>query len=386
MKVLHETFDLEAEFRKLILTIYQRTKKHFQRHLWFHVRKAIIVFHHILSKKGADVNISHNNYTALKAACEGNSLSIIKCLIEHGASPNEVIDTNGMTILHYACKISDTKIVKYLISKNADVNSITNGKWQNGIYEEGYMMPIHYACIKGSKDTVSLLHQHKATLNHETYDEKLPIHFACESGSVELVRHLIMCSADINCPSYGGKVPLHYAIEKGHNNLTQYLLLNGANSSIVTNDNMNPLCFATMSGKRSIIKTLIKYAPSCIKLFVDSAIRFALQSSTLNVPIIEELMEQENVNLIDPDQNGKCPVHIICEHKSKELLQQIISKNIDINAVNNEGRTPLHICCMNTWCDGVKTLIEHGANSQIEDSNKKKPSDLTENTEILFLL
>ena len=76
-----------------------------------------------LIKKGADVNIIHNDYTALKASCESKSFQCFKLLIEHGASPNEVIDRSGMTILHYACKLGNFKIVKYLVSNKANFNT-----------------------------------------------------------------------------------------------------------------------------------------------------------------------------------------------------------------------------------------------------------------------
>ena len=101
--------------------------------------------------------------------------------------------------------------------------------------------------------------------------------------------------------------------------------------------------------------------------------------------MIEELLNTEGADLEKPNPNGNYPIHQICEHQSLELLQKIIKKNVNLNIVNRDKQTALHIACKNNWIEGVKLLLEHNADSDLQDNEGKKPPDLTDNTDILSL-
>src|SRR5688500_11448494 len=63
--------------------------------------------------------------TALLFAAEKGNLSIVKYLIDNGASVNDVSRYSGFTALHCASLNGRIEIVKYLIDNGASVNDVS---------------------------------------------------------------------------------------------------------------------------------------------------------------------------------------------------------------------------------------------------------------------
>ena len=68
-------------------------------------------------------------------------------------------------------------------------------------------------------------------------------------------------------------------------------------------------------------------------------------------------------------------------HKSSfsgnlNLLEKDLDKGLDINGVDDWGRTALHLSVENEWHDMTKLLLERGADPQISDKRGKRPLDL----------
>jgi ankyrin repeat protein len=77
-----------------------------------------------LLEKGADVNTTDKyGRTLLRIAVDEdeNATEIVKALLEKGAKPDEVRDTNMTTPLQIAAEIGNVEIVKALLDAGADV-------------------------------------------------------------------------------------------------------------------------------------------------------------------------------------------------------------------------------------------------------------------------
>ncbi|CAH3040637.1 unnamed protein product [Porites lobata] len=72
------------------------------------------------------------------------------------------------------------------------------------------------------------------------------------------------------------------------------------------------------------------------------------------------------------------PVLMSCAASSGnvETLEELVNQGADVNASTNyDGRTPLHIACMEGNTEAVKFLLEHGASTQVKDRFKSSPLD-----------
>ena len=59
----------------------------------------------------------------------------------------------------------------------------------------------------------------------------------------------------------------------------------------------------------------------------------------------------------------------------KILIQYFIDRKLNLNTINNEGKTPLHLAMKKGNIDIIELLIENGANTKIKDKKGKKPID-----------
>ena len=62
------------------------------------------------------------------------------------------------------------------------------------------------------------------------------------------------------------------------------------------------------------------------------------------------------------DDNGKTPLHNVAEEGHKEIAELFIAAGADVNAKNNLGGTPLHEAAASGHKEIVEVLITKGAN------------------------
>ena len=87
----------------------------------------------------------------------------------------------------------------------ADVNSKGDNDWTS----------LHFACLNGNTQLVSLLLFNEANIDAETTLKFTPLIIACQKGHEEIVQVLINSGADINCKDVYNNTPLHYAAQNG---------------------------------------------------------------------------------------------------------------------------------------------------------------------------
>ena len=75
--------------------------------------------------------------------------------------------------------------------------------------------------------------------------------------------------------------------------------------------------------------------------------------------------------LILPISKAKTPLHIAFEISNKVLAQYLIDADVDVNAQDAQGRTPLMLCFENQMLDFVRELLEKGANPDLLDATGK---------------
>jgi len=75
--------------------------------------------------------------------------------------------------------------------------------------------PLHYAALRGQKETAKLLISSGADVNAKNEEGGTPFHLAAEEGHQQIVELLISKNADINARDNKGKTPLDWAATWG---------------------------------------------------------------------------------------------------------------------------------------------------------------------------
>jgi ankyrin repeat protein len=147
--------------------------------------------------------------------------------------------------------------------------------------------------------------------------------------------------ADVNILAENGRAPLHYAAE---NDITLLYLLHECS----TDPFFLEYFFSMHKSKSS--KFQINYN---------------------NLDCVKELI----LRGADTNQNNNSvtPFHLASSHKFSELIKLLV--NHDINALNGNNQTPLHLSCEVRAMDDAEFLIKSGARLNLVDEFGKTPME-----------
>lgn len=99
-----------------------------------------------------------------------------------------------------------------------------------------------------------------------------------------------------------------------------------------------------------------------------------------NTYVITYLHEKAGFGVSSLDKRQNTPLHYACDHKTDFSANWLIGFGADINAVNEDGDTPLHLLIQNVQkLDSsklVKELICKGADRDAQNLEGKKPIDI----------
>jgi len=184
-----------------------------------------------LLELGADVSIplSDSGRTAVHSAVESGNIAILKALLEGIRDQTEVLDiadSNGMTALNMASYCGYTEMVKELLDAGASIDKGTT---------DDNTTSLCLACQEGKLDTIKLLIERGANVNHKTDLGSTPLHSAaaCIAPSrVEVLEYMLSKGALPDVQDTKGNTPSHFAAFRGNGDFIPILLEAGADAAV----------------------------------------------------------------------------------------------------------------------------------------------------------
>jgi ankyrin repeat protein len=261
-----------------------------------------------LLEKGVKYNDNALIFAAQGSRRDVTTLETYKYLVEDLKTKPTVTSKTGETALHFlVSKPNQTEIINYFLAKGVDANAANN---------EGTTALMNAA---SAKDTAALELLLPIVKNNNTQNSKgeSALTMAVKSGTPEAVALLLSKGADINVQ------------DKDGNNLGYYLI-----QSYRPQMSRGPE--AGNSQKQDPFGTKIK------------------------------LLQDKGLNLATPQKDGNTLYHFAITKNDLTLLKKIADLNIDINAKNKDGLTPLHKAAMISKDDAIlKYLLSIGAKKDI---------------------
>jgi len=225
------------------------------------------------------------------------------------------------------------------------------------------------ACANGDLDECKRLLENKLVdIDTTTCDSLTGLHEAAIVGNEQLAEYLIENGANINCRDNEGWTPLHAAASLGQTGVVQLLLNYGADATMINCENFLAYDLARNDECRHLIGQAlegqdIEYLRNQEERLIENDINNWLKTGvyqersqpTTNATVLHVLAAKGYVNLMKK----------ILEHPS-------LKKQINLEAKDNEGYTPLLAASFWNQSQIVELLIEHGANifAQANDGYK----------------
>jgi pectate lyase len=210
--------------------------------------------------------------------------------------------------LHEAAALGDLKKIKSLLSEGVDVNSRERAVWT-------------------------------------------PLHRAVLSGQTQAVELLLDQGADIDARNSFGASALYYAVEQDHKRTTDLLVAKGADINAKNSSGQTPLDIAVRQGHKDIVELLQAG-------LAESSIHGAASLGVLNK--VKAFVEK-GIDVDSRDDQGMTPLHLAAQGGHREVVEFLLSNDADVNAKNDAGKTPLDIALSQRRKDVVRLLVEAGA-------------------------
>ncbi|CAB0032608.1 unnamed protein product [Trichogramma brassicae] len=314
----------------------------------------------------------------------------VRALLKRGANPN-ILDKNGMTPFHVCCqkKFVDLAIMlfEHCDDKYRPLQVNTRDKFGK--------TPLHYAIEQQLEKLVKIILENKADPNLSDSEGSTPLHIICKTSRHAYPKALknmlleiietISPPVQISAQDKLGKTPLHYALEK-QREFVEILLENGANPNLADADGLTSLHIVVKRNWNSYTGV------SFITMFFDisqkkghpvqinvrdnkgqTPLHYAAFEN--NLPILKSLLERgADANLADAE--GSTPLHITYDPQSAYYIFQISSEKgqqVEVNARDKLGRTPLHYAVLTCRIDNVMMLLTQGADPNSADTEGVTP-------------
>lgn len=309
---------------------------------------------------GADPNAQEGgSNTALNVACdmhleEGQSIEIVKLLIEYGADVSIKEGAYGAAALQTACqnfKIS-TPLIQILLEKGADVNA------RGGYYGNA----LNALCMLETEqehklEAVKLLLSYGADVRAESGCYGTALQAACtctqEHDTENVVRLLIRSGADVNTESGRYGTALQAACKTGNMAVVRLLLEEGALVNVEGGYHGTAFQAACAKGHIEVVRLLLEHGAD-IHLRNNGAWHAAAHARSEDVM---RLLLDLGVDVNDP-----CGPHGTALHAALRL-DWTFDKEYKTRSLNCQRKRDLDK--FKLWMSRIKLLISRGADPNL---------------------
>jgi ankyrin repeat protein len=201
-------------------------------------------------------------------------------------------------------------------------------------------------------------------------------------GRLDAVQELILQGADINRWQMGGKTPLHWASKNHSVPIMELLIAHGADIMAKDDAGRTPLHFAVSDWLQRDEAT---QATRCLlEHGADPAERDAEGNTPLHVadgglPVMQLLLDRGS-DINEQNGQGRTPLHefayrSLSSGRSEEAVAFLIEHGAQIEAVDNERQTALHVSVAEYLNGGgcAQVLIQAGASIEARDLSLRAP-------------
>nr|XP_029732321.1 85/88 kDa calcium-independent phospholipase A2-like isoform X5 [Aedes albopictus] len=199
-----------------------------------------------------------------------------------------------------------------------------------------------------------------------------PLQIATKAGNIEMVKALIPISKIEHLDNNSNSV-FHYAASTTKEMINLLTAKSTANLNHCNADGYTPLHLACLSDKPDCVKALLlagadtnKMARCASNAYNKAAISKPYSSGN----VADFLVSNPNKLFTQDMKHGGTPLHW---SSSREVLNSLIERGCDVNLVNFNGQSPLHVMVSRDRLECVVALLAHEAEIDVVDNSGNTP-------------
>ncbi|GLB49310.1 ankyrin repeat domain-containing protein [Neptunitalea lumnitzerae] len=377
----------------------------------------------LLLKKGADVSLKGTHgFDAINfAAFAGiDNKELYDALINGGADITQTNNDGASAILLVASRVKDASLIDYFVSKGLDINSVDEEG--NGIF--------NYAARGGNIPLMKILVDRGIAYKNTNKEGANAVLFAAKgtrrgAPDLETFEFLASLGLKMNTTDRIGNTPLTIISGKAKNlELINYFIKKGVEVNRVNEEGTNALLSAA-GNTIEIVERLATLTKDLNHANKDGVTALAIAMKYNSAEVVSMLLERgASVDVNDKDgnsilyywattnsvrrsatkvdqtklallkkqgfdvakaqPNGNNLFHIAVETENMDLLKLALAEDVDINAKNKEGYTPLlKAALLAKDTQILKFLVANGADVKATTDFEESAYDLASENELL---
>lgn len=288
-------------------------------------------------------------------------------------------DNNGSNVLHYAAAQANFDLIQELIKEGFNPKELNKNNENALFFAARGMRRVHH-----SLPIFEQLIKLGLSPTQTNKDGKNVLHFlALSNKNAEVFEAFIKHKVDVQAKDIDGNTPFMNAISR--NNVVAYKLLSNLTEDKVSPNKLgfSPYTLAIRSGNEGILSDLESINPDIN--IIDSNGDNLLTHLTETYNGDKDFYSKQFKNLLRKGVKLQDKALYIATIKESEfLIDLLINSGMNIDAVVNEGLTPLQISAMiGKDTEFMRHLIARGANKNITTEFEETVYELAKENELL---
>jgi len=302
---------------------------------------------------------------AFLLACRNGQTAVARLLLDHGYA-DATEDNEGHTGLCEAICGNHIETVSLLLEYNINWAELTGhtvlmlAAWSG--HPEMFDLIMQQELIRGFDDP---------GLQDET--GRTALHWAVLGGSRAMVEKLLVLNVDPHRTNAAGNTALHLACMEGHCDLIAPLSEAMKTCDAVNHDGLSILMLAAMHGNTDTCKQILQRGlvdPNIQGVSGNTALhRLAGYAGSGDIQFFSEYKADLDI------RNKKGETGLICciQQGNPDAALALITLGCDVNSVNTQGQTAMHLLARYHMDTLVAPLVDAGADINIFDGQGISP-------------
>ncbi|BBN00323.1 hypothetical protein MPTK1_1g28160 [Marchantia polymorpha subsp. ruderalis] len=258
-----------------------------------------------------------------RAVLSGDANEVRSVLFQHAFDLSERVELyNGGTALHIAVIENRVEILECLLDDPSGLKLINLG-------DDFSLRPLHYAC--------SLSPPPRS-------------HCACSLAPyprIQVLKSLLLCDeVDLACRAYNAATPLHVAAYAGNDEAVELLL-------------GHPRWMPSFVEARTNLEKFTALHIAASKGF-EKIVRLVLNSEKAELKKKKKKKQVEMIHA-QKDRLWRRPLHYAAWENQVKVVKEMLEnwKSVDVNAVDVDGYTALHLAAKRGYVSIVQMMLDH---------------------------
>lgn len=194
-----------------------------------------------------------------------------------------------------------------------------------------------------------------------------PLQIATRANNIEMVKALLPISNTEHLDNNSNSV-FHYAASTTKEMINLLTAKSTSNLNHCNADGYTPLHLSCLADKPDCVKALLLAGADTNKMARCAANTYNKAAISSNVA--DFLVSNPNKLFTQDMKHGGTPLHW---SSSREVLNSLIERGCDVNLVNFNGQTPLHVMVARDRLECVVALLAHEAEINVVDNSGNTP-------------